>query len=50
MLSPQNVDPVLPGVEIFLSVWLFRVSRSVSVLLRATFVQHRATLKSIARP
>ena len=44
VLSPRNVDPVLPGVEIFLSVWPFSSFLKCFSFLRATFVQHRATL------
>ena len=44
VLSPRNVDPVLPGVELFMCVWPFSSFLKCLCFLWATFVQHCATL------
>ena len=50
VLSPWNVDPVLPGVELFLCVWPFSSFLKCFCFLLATFVQHCATLLKYHTP
>ena len=50
VLSPRNVDPVLPGVELFLCVCPFSSFLKCLCFLWATFDQHCATLLKYRTP